>query len=137
MRLVLDTNILVSALISPGAPAGQLYQAWRDSRFTLVTSEEQLDEYQRVTRHPRIRKYIRAAEAGTTLNEIRLLATVLHDLPGLDCSSDPGDNFLLAMASAGQVDYLVTGDRKGVLSLGRYERTRIVTVRRILEVLAR
>jgi predicted nucleic acid-binding protein len=41
------------------------------------------------------------------------------------------------MASAGEADYLVTGDRRGVLSLGRYERTQIVTVRRILEVLKR
>jgi hypothetical protein len=44
-------------------------------------------------------------------------------------SPDPADNFLLAMAEVGKADYLVTGDGKHVLSLGRHGRTRIVTVR--------
>lgn len=83
MRLLLDTNILVSALIAPGGPADILYQAWRAGRFRLLTSEEQLEEFRRVTRYPKVRKYIRPAAAGTMLNEIRLLAHVLASLPSL------------------------------------------------------
>jgi predicted nucleic acid-binding protein len=42
MRVVLDTNILCSALVTPGAPADRLYLAWRDGTFTLVSSGGQI-----------------------------------------------------------------------------------------------
>ncbi|MBI3696888.1 MAG: PIN domain-containing protein [Acidobacteria bacterium] len=45
MRIILDTNILISALIVPGGAPDYLYQCWRTGRFTLVTSKEQLDEF--------------------------------------------------------------------------------------------
>ncbi|MBI3292946.1 MAG: putative toxin-antitoxin system toxin component, PIN family [Elusimicrobia bacterium] len=133
MRVVLDTNILVSALISPGGPTDQLYQAWRAGRFILITSEEQLDEFRRVTRYTRLRAYIQPAVAGTMVNELRLLAEVVTELPRVDASPDPGDNFVLAMAQAGQAEYLVTGDNRDILALGHYQKTRIVTVRQMIE----
>jgi putative PIN family toxin of toxin-antitoxin system len=135
VRVVLDTNILISALISPGAAAWRLFDAWRAARFILITSEEQLDEFRKVTRYPQLRNHIRPSEAGAMLNEIRLLATVLPQPPEVDCSSDPADNFLLALACAGDADYLVTGDRRGVLALRRYGRTGIVTLRSFLDIL--
>ena len=51
MRVVLDTGILIAALITRNTPPDQLYQLWRKRRFTLVTSELQLDEFRRVTRY--------------------------------------------------------------------------------------
>ncbi len=77
MRVVLDTNVLVSALIVSGGLSDWLYQAWRTGGFTLVTSEEQLDEFRRVTRYPRVRQYIHPSHAGTMLNELKLLADTL------------------------------------------------------------
>lgn len=136
MRLVLDTNILISALIVPRGPADALYQAWRAGRFRLLTSEEQLEEFRRVTRYPKVRKYIRPAAAGTMLNEIRLLAQMLTNLPALSLAADPADNFLLAMAAAGSADYLVTGDKHHLLNLRRYERTQIVSLRKMADILA-
>ena len=135
MRLVLDTNILVSALIVPGGPADALYQAWRAGRFRLLTSEQQLEEFRRVTRYPKVRKYIRPAAAGTMLNQIRLLAHVLAALPTLSVATDPADNFLLATAAAGQADYLVTGDKHHLLTLRRYERTQIISLREMADIL--
>ncbi len=69
------------------------------------------------------------------VNELRALATVLTKLPSVTISSDPADDFLFAMAKAGQADYLVTGDKSGVLSIRRYGKTRIVTARQMVEVL--
>jgi uncharacterized protein len=51
MRVILDTNILCSALLTPGGPTDRLYRAWRDARFVLLTSEQQLEEFRRVTRY--------------------------------------------------------------------------------------
>jgi predicted nucleic acid-binding protein len=69
------------------------------------------------------------------LNELRRRAVVLTELPPVKVSNDPADDFLLAIASAGQADYLVTNDRKDLLSLKRYGNTRIVTLREMLVVL--
>jgi predicted nucleic acid-binding protein len=63
------------------------------------------------------------------VNDIRSLAVMLDALPVVDASPDPCDNYLLALAEAGQADVLVTGDKRDVLVLGRHRGTRIVTVR--------
>lgn len=135
MRVVLDTNVLVSALISPGGFPNRLYQAWRQSRFILISSDEQLEEFRRVTSYARLRSYIRPAAAGTMFNELRLLATLASHLPSIEASPDPGDNFVLGMAVAGQADYLVTRDKRDLLALGKYKNTQIVTVQQMVALL--
>ena len=137
MRVILDTNILCSALMVPGGIPDRLYLAWRDRLFTLVTSDEQLEEFRRVTRYPRIRARIEPAAAGTLHNELQHLAVVLQDLPPVDVSPDPWDNYLLSMAQVGKADFLVTADKRDVLSLKAFGATRIVTARQMLGELGR
>jgi predicted nucleic acid-binding protein len=67
---------------------------------------------------------VHPAAAGTMLNEIRVLAEFAGTLLAVDLSADPADNFLLAMAEAGNADYLVTGDGRHLLSLKRHRSTR-------------
>lgn len=135
MRVVLDTNILVSALISRVGATDRLYSAWKDGRFVLVTSHEQLEEFRRVTRYARVKPLIEPSAAGTLYNQLRTSEAVLDTLPTVNRSPDPGDNFLLAMAEAGAADYLVTGDKRHVLALQRHGNTHIVTARDMLKVL--
>ena len=134
MRVVLDTNILISALIVPGGVPDRVYQAWRSGQFTLVSSDEQLEEFRRVTHYPRVRRYLAPAPAGAMMNELKQLAMLTKSRPVIDAASDPADNFLLAMAVQGDADYLVTGDRHSLLSLGRYGLTQIVSARHFAEV---
>ncbi len=70
---------------------------WREGRFDLLTSAEQLDALMRVTRYPKIRARLSPVLAGRLINEIRELAVVLNDLPAVGASPDPYDNDLLAM----------------------------------------
>jgi putative PIN family toxin of toxin-antitoxin system len=135
MRVVLDTNLLISALFTPESIPDALYRAWREGRFTLVTSEAQLEEFRRATRYPALRRFITPAAAGTMHNELQKLAIVIADLPTVDASKDPADNFLLATALKGKADYLATGDKRGLLAPKTFEHTRIVTARRLLKVL--
>ena len=135
MRVILDTNVLVSALLLAGCVPTRLLDAWFEGSFTLLTSEEQLEELRRVTRYPRIRAYVDPATAGSLVNDLRHFAELVTDLPPVDVSVDPGDNFLLAMAEAGRADYLVTADKRGVLALRRHGVTRIVKARRFLEII--
>ena len=64
MRLVIDTNILVSALLAATSLPAQLVVLWRAGRFDLLTAAEQLDELMRVTRYPKIRERLAPAIAG-------------------------------------------------------------------------
>ena len=135
MRVVIDTGILIAALITRETPPDRIYQAWRKRRFELVTSEWQLEEFRRVSRYPKLRKYLKPVEAGNLINGLRHQALLLVDLPEVDLSRDPDDNPLLAMAIAGKADYLVSGDKRDVLALRKVDKSRIITARRFLTIL--
>jgi putative PIN family toxin of toxin-antitoxin system len=130
MRVILDTNVLLAALISPYGAPDTIYRAWRATRFELLTSAVQLDELRRVSRYPKLKTILPAHRVGTLVNTLQR-AVVLDPLPALPAgidAADPNDVFLLAMALAGEADYLVTGDRRaGLLQRGHVGRTRILT----------
>jgi putative PIN family toxin of toxin-antitoxin system len=127
MRVVLDTNILFSVLISPHGKPDLIYRAWRSARCEIVTSHLQLDEVRRASRYPKFRDILQPAKVGAMVNNLQR-AVVLEELLITVEADDADDAFLLAMALAGDADYLITGDRRaGLLQRGYIERTRIVT----------
>jgi putative PIN family toxin of toxin-antitoxin system len=130
MRVILDTNVLLGALISARGAAQTIYLAWRASRFALVTSTVQLDELRRVSQYPKIKAIVPAHRIGTMVNNL-LNAVVLDSLSAMPEGSqlnDPNDEFLLSMALASQADFLITADRKaGLLQLRHIGRTRVLT----------
>jgi len=130
MRVILDTNVLLGALISPSGPPDKIYRAWRAARFELVTSATQLDELRRVSRYPKLKTILPAHRIGTLVNNLQraIVLAPLTAVPNGIEVSDPNDAFLVAMALASEADYLVTGDRRaGLLQRGSIGRTRIVT----------
>jgi hypothetical protein len=127
MRVVLDTNVLLSALISPHGAPDTIYRAWRAARFEVVTSLVQLDELRRASRYPKFQAVLQPHQVGTMVNNLQR-AIVLDRLSSKVEVDDPDDAFLLAMAIAGDADYLVTGDsRAGLLQKGSLGRAQIVT----------
>jgi putative PIN family toxin of toxin-antitoxin system len=132
VRLVIDTNIMISALLSSASLPAHLIVLWREGRFDLLTSPAQLNELMRVTRYPKIRERLVSSLAGRLINELRDLAVVVTDYPAVTISSDPFDNYLLAVAAAGSADFLVTGDKHDLLGLRGYQGCRIITVRDFL-----
>jgi len=130
MRVVLDTNVLLSALISSRGAPDTIYRAWRAARFELVTSTMQLDELRRVSRYPKLKAILPAHRIGAMVNNMQR-ALVLAHLPNLPegiTLNDPNDAFLFTMALASEANYLVTGDRRaGLLDQGNAGRARIVT----------
>jgi len=135
MRVVLDTNILLSALINRHGTPAQLVSGWRERRYDLLTSKEQLIELGDVARRPVLRARIVPSTVGRLIRDLRKLAEVLTRLPAVERSADPADNFLLAMAEAGNANYLISGDRRGVLALGTHGITQIFRAREFLDVL--
>ena len=133
MRVAIDTNILISALISPQGLSNELYQHWLARKFQLTTSTWQLDEIRRVSRYPSIKDNFRPHEVGKLINGLRERALVIDIMPKVAYSPDPDDNPIIAAALAAHADYIISGDKKDVQSLQRVEGIKIVTTREFIE----
>lgn len=133
---MLDTNILVSALISPTGNPAAIYNTWEDGKFTLLCCPEQLDELRATLQKPRVAELIKPYSAGRLVNQIRRLAEDIGPLPRVKRSPDPNDDFLLALSEAGRADFLVAGDKGGLLSLRRHKATEIVSASAFAALLA-
>jgi uncharacterized protein len=130
MRVILDTNVLLAALISPGGVPDQIYRAWRGRRFDLITAREQLDELRRVSRYPKLKQFLPPHRIGTMISNLNSAVILDHlpDLPDGVALADPDDRFFLSMALAGDADFLVTGDKKARLhQFGSYGSAKILT----------
>jgi putative PIN family toxin of toxin-antitoxin system len=125
LRVVVDSNVLISALITTGSPPDVIYRAWREKRFTLVTSKAQLAELRRASHYLKLRKLVPPREFGALINRLHG-ALVLDQLPRIDVSSDSADNYLLGMAAVAEANFLVTGDAKSLLRLKKFGSTRIL-----------
>ncbi len=134
MRVVIDTNILVSALIAPAGKPAAVINSWLDGKFTLLTCATHIDELRTTLHKPRIAELIKPFKAGRLVNQVKKLAEDIDPLPPVQRSPDPTNDFLLAMAEAGKADYLVTGDKSGLLALERHRNTRIVAAREFAEL---
>ena len=135
LRVVLDTNVLVSGVLSrKGAPA-QILDAWRERRFLLLSSPALVAEVRLVLNYPHIRKKYPLADEDidqiiTLLEHDALLlpgdADVAGGVPG-----DPKDEMVLACALDGQADRIVSGDHH-LLDLGVYREIPILSARQFL-----
>lgn len=139
-RATIDTNLFVSALITPRGLPGLLLRAWERGEFVVVTSPALVTELEAVLARDKLRaRYFLSPEAvGRLVGRLRYVAeqaAVPADLP--IHSRDPNDDKFLAAALGGGADFLVTGDEDllvldGEPALGRL---RIATAREFLELL--
>jgi len=113
VKVVLDTNVLVSGLMLPDSVPGRIVAAWRGAQFELVLSESLLDEIGRVLSYPKIRGRLRWGqdEIARFLLLLRFKADIV-DTMGEKASvpRDPGDDPVLATLLAADADCLVSGD---------------------------
>ena len=122
MQVVLDANVLVSAVISSrGAPA-QILRLWEEERFDVLVSQPILEELERVLHYPRIQQrydlpeedvasFLRFMRSGAIIVEPSDKVTVIE--------RDPSDNRHLECAVAGGASYIVAGDQH-LLQLGEF-----------------
>lgn len=135
MKVVLDTNVLISALISPHNPPDIILQSWLAGEFDLLTSEAQLEEIRRVSRYEHLQPFLQPHRVGLIINRMRALATIIK--PGTLSSEealDPDDNFLITICETGSANNLVTGDhRAGLLERKHIGMTEILTASQFAE----
>jgi|ERR1035437_1847382 putative PIN family toxin of toxin-antitoxin system len=128
MLVLLDSNVLISALLSPHGTPARIVDQWRDGRFQLLTCQHQIDEIRTASRAPKFRDRLQPHHVGTMLNNL-YGATVWPDpLPRKHEAADPTDSYLLDLIEVAQPDYAVTGDkRSGLLQLDRLGHTKILS----------
>lgn len=138
MRAVLDTNVLVSAVLSRAGAPGAILRAWREDRFQLITSAPLLDELRDVLARPRIvERHGWSPEERllfiAAFDESAIVVTPDAELRVVD--EDPDDDRVLEAAITGGVDYIVSGDHH-LLDLGEHAGIPIVTPARFVAALA-
>ena len=135
MRVVLDANVLVSALIRPKGPPGRIVERLLSGEdIGLVASPATLDELRRALRYPRVRKYLPLTEdeAELWVDALQAIAIVVEGRPARAAiAADPADDIYLFAAVDGLADFIVSGDRH-LLELEYYEGIPIVTPRALL-----
>lgn len=134
MKLVLDTNILISALLTKNTPPDQLYQHWVNGLFDVVSSDWQLDELKRVLGYKKLSPFIMESEASLLIENMDSIAIMVSDLAPIEVSADPTDNWIIATAIAGKANLIVTGDKSDLLVLGSVQGIEIVNPRTALNL---
>ncbi|MFN8499296.1 MAG: putative toxin-antitoxin system toxin component, PIN family [Anaerolineae bacterium] len=129
MRVVLDTNVVVSSFIAPASTPARVLALMSEDQFELLVSEAILAEYEAVLKYPRIQARHRRSdsEVADIVAGFRALATVIEPTRRLDIvQDDADDNKLLECAVEGGAEIIASGDSH-LLSLKGYEGIEILS----------
>lgn len=138
IRAVLDTNVIVSAVLSALGPSRAVLLAAQMQQFIWIVSQPIITEVLRTLRRPQVQQRLGITEADV----LRVLSSLTQDatttsltVPVRGVATHPEDDEMLATAASAQADYLVTGDAR-LLALGRFAGTTIVNPRQFLSILS-
>jgi putative PIN family toxin of toxin-antitoxin system len=132
IRVVLDTNVIVSALLQPLGPPAAVFLLAAGGAVQLCVSGNVYAEYEEVIRRPRLARDEEVITA--TLQTVRKKGFWVKPTEMIKACSDPDDDILLECAFAARADYLVTGNLKHFPQ--SWASTLVVTPRRFLDLLA-
>lgn len=130
--IVPDVNVMVSGTTisqMPATPPIQVMQAWRAREIELATSEPILQDLERVLSYPRVQKFTHMSQQEVVryVSDLRGSAQLVPGTTEVQVSPDPDDNKLFACAVEAGADYIVSGDKKDVLSIGEYEGVKTIS----------
>ena len=130
MKVVVDTNVLVSGVFFGGMPS-RILEAWRDKRIDVVVSPDILEEYRRVGEH--LETQFTDVSLAPFLALLVMNAEIIEppDLPE-QVSRDSDDDKFIACALAGGCHVIISGD-KDLLSISGYRGVKVVAPREFLE----
>ncbi len=123
IRAVLDTNLWISYLISK--KLSRMDSLFDNDQLVLLFSAELLEEFVEVANRPKFRSYFSFEDIEELLGLIDVYGEMVKVTSETNICRDPKDNFLLSLASDGQADYLVSGD-KDLLDLKTFGSTKIL-----------
>ena len=131
VRAVIDTNVLVSALIHDGKPRKLILELL--NKHTVVLSRQMLAELADVAGRDKF--HVTGSQVERFLSIMVKMAKIVPDnVLFKEVASDPDDDVVLIAAYMGKADYIVTGDNH-LLTLNNFKKTKIVTTNQMLEIL--
>lgn len=137
IKAVVDTNVIVSGFISPLSYPREIERRWRRGEFILATSNEIIEEINRVLHLPRIQSKYNLTESDIQ-SFILSLIYIANNVPGKlileGVAPDPGDDKIISCAVESRADFIVTGD-KALLQLGEYQGIKIINVQEFVRIL--
>src|SRR6266542_1863763 len=139
MRVVLDTNTIISRYLSPSGTPARIFQYWEQGAFTLVVSEPILVEIERVFFYPLINKRLRLSDkaiAGIVAGFATFWELVTPQQRLRVVEADPDDDMFIECAVEGKADYLVSGDPH-LTDIKEYEGIQILTPAQFVILLER
>lgn len=127
MLVLLDSNIIISAILTPDGIPASIVDEWREGRCELLTCQHQINEIRNACRLPKFRTRLQPHHVGTMLNNLYNATLWPEPIPRKHRAADPSDSYLLDLIEAAQPDYAVTGDKHaGVLQRDKLGRTKIL-----------
>lgn len=125
LRVVLDTNVLLSGIAYPASVPGKILAAWRHGSVEVLLSAYILDELRRVLPRLAQRHGLTPAEIEDLVDVLAIQAEVIEPLPGAepelrDAGDQPVLGTLLAALKSSGADYLITGDKDLLAMAERY-----------------
>ena len=127
MKVVIDTNILISAFLFQGIPR-RVLQACIDHHHVLCFSDLLMDEFVAVVNRPEFVSHLGYGEAVRMFQLIREKSVIAHEIPKISVCRDPKDDMVIATALATHARFVITGD-KDLTSLKKYKDVRFLTPR--------
>jgi len=137
VKVVFDTNIIISGLIANSGAPYEILETWRRGDVISLTSEAIIDEVIEVLQRPffRDKRHITQSDIARIKHALKTDAVVVSPKASLEVvGKDPDDNRILECALEGGADYLVSGDHH-LLDLKRFRGMQIVTARQFLAIL--
>jgi len=126
-NVVIDTNVIVSALIQRSYPYGIIYELFVDGKFVMCVSDELMSEYYEVLSRPKFARFPDFfAKAEHLLADIEAKARKFVPHTKIDLISDQDDNMILELAEECQADFIITGNTND-FTFSHFKRTRIVS----------
>jgi putative PIN family toxin of toxin-antitoxin system len=135
IRTVLDTNVLVSALLFSGE-MGHIVSSWKARKFLPVFSYDTFDEFRRVLAYPKFSLTPREIDALIKDEVLPFCEVVDIEDEIIDVCRDRADDKFLSCAVAATADYIVSGD-KGLLVLGNFRNIPIITAATFQKIIAK
>ena len=132
IRVVLDTNVIVSALLKPEGLESTVFVLALRSQMLLCISEPVFAEYDDVLRRPRLK--LKPAEIDATLTAIRERPHLVEPKQRLSISKHESDNRFLECAETARADYLINGNTRHFPAV--HATATILSARQFLEILA-
>lgn len=134
----MDTNAWVAGAAKPNGVTGAILRAWlEESRFTLLTSKAQVAEFKRVSKYAHVRKILKKTVAGALVNRVKKKAEFVPVRGVKRISPDPDDDFIIAIATQGKAQFLISRNKVDLLDLVQVEKVKMLTPEQFLRFLKR